>query len=334
MKVGVFDSVGGSVERYHPYCERYPELELIPFRLQHPRDCLSRMKELGIEAILFTGFDREPPELFEALADAGIRYIATISVGHEHLDPEAMARCGIRGANVPRYSPNSVAEYTVMMLLACMRRLRQQIRMADRGEYGLSFPKSRELRDMTVGVIGAGRIGSVTIECLTGFHPKQIYAYTRHPSDRWRPAAEYAPLEKIYAECDAILYHTELNPETTHLINAESIAKMKDGVILVNPSRGGVADTEALLTGIESGKIGALGLDVIEREKELKAAPKFERCPLPLLEQLLTHENVIFTAHSAYYTDIAEQELMQTTIDNLAEYARTGHCANELTALG
>ena len=333
MNVGVFDSIGGNAERYLYYSDRFPEITLIPFPGRHPRECMKELQENNCEGIIFTSFSQDPPEFFERLKEAGVKYISTISVGHDHLNLQRMSELGIRAGNVPRYSPNSVAEYAVMMLLACCRNLRQQVLNAEDCRYKLNFAPGKEIRDLKIGIIGAGRIGSVTIECLSGFHPKKVYAYTRHYSERWKPNAEYADLDTIYSECDAIIYHADLNPSTHHMCNREAIAKMKDGVIIVNPSRGGITDSEALLWGIESGKIGALGLDVIDDEAVLRTASKFEECPIPTLGKLLAHENVIFTPHTAYYTEVANRDLEMTTIDNLVEYARTGHCSNELTSL-
>lgn len=138
-------------------------------------------------------------------------------------------------------------------------------------------------------------------------------------------------LEYLYETCDVILYHTVYNEVNHHMVNDAAIGRMKDGAILVNVSRGGIFDAEAVLRGIESGKLGGVCLDVIEQESRLRTQDFFEECPLPVLGKLLKHKNVIFTSHTAFRTDEAVRNLTEGTMENLNSYRVNGTCKNELT---
>ena len=177
-----------------------------------------------------------------------------------------MKMYGIHGANVPVYSPNAISGHTVMLVLAALMHFRKQILNVEACRYGLAGIQGREIRNMNIGIVGAGRIGFTTIRCLSGFGPKKMYAYDPYPNDRVREYAEFVALDELYAKCDVIIYHAILNEDNLHMVNRETIKKMKDGVVLVNTSRGGLFDAEAVLEGIESGKIGALCIDAVEGE--------------------------------------------------------------------
>jgi D-lactate dehydrogenase len=241
-----------------------------------------------------------------------------------------MKKYGLKGANVPKYSPNAISEHTVMLVLAALRNFRRQILNVERCNYQLTGVQGREIRNMVIGIVGAGRIGYVTMKCLSGFKPKKIYAYDPYQNDNVKEYAEYTTLEQIYELSDVIIFHAVYNDSNHHMVNDGTISKMKDGVILVNSSRGGLFDAQAVLRGVESGKIGGVCLDVIEGEGVLRKQQQFKECPIPTLQKLLAHDNVIYTPHSAFYTDEAERNLTQGTIDNLVSYMKTENCDNEL----
>jgi D-lactate dehydrogenase len=291
---------------------------------------LDKLKENGCEAMIYMADHLEGEEYFKKVADCGVKYVCCCSAGYDHFNIEAMKAHGLKGANVPKYSPNAISEHTVMLVLAGLRKFRTQILNVENGNYQVKSLMGREIRNMVIGVVGAGRIGCVTMQCLSGFGPKKIYACDPYENDEVKKYAEYATIDEIYERCDVIIFHTVLNETNYHMINDESIAKMKDGVVLVNSSRGGLFDTDAILRAVESGKIGALCIDVIEDEWKLRKKERFEECPIPVLGKLLEHDNVIYTPHAAFFTDEAERNLTQGTVDNLVSYMESGTCANEL----
>ena len=334
MKTGIFNTSTGGAERFRPYFDLYRgELELVDLACSPAPENLEIIRETGCEALLYFNTKKEDDAYFKRLAELGIRYISTHSAGYDHFNLEAMEKYGIRGANVPFYSPNAIAEHTVLLTLSVLRHMREQILRVEDHYYALDGLMGKELRNMTVGVIGTGRIGCTTIRCLSGFGPKKIFAFAPHPREEMRKYAEYTDLGTLFASCDILLFHCVLDDATFHLVNRESIRRMKDGVILVNTARGGVLDTEAVLEAVESGKIGGLAIDVIEGEAAVRGKKKFDDVPLPSLKALLAHKNVIFTNHSAFYTDEAYRNLSKTAVDNLLSYARTGTCEFELTGL-
>lgn len=330
MKVGLFNTVRGGVARFAPYAEKYDEIELIGFDCPPTLETLDLLQEAGCQAMIYTASYQENEAFFEKIARCGVKYVCCCCTGYDHFNLPAMKKYGLKGANVPVYSPNAISEHTVMLVLAALRNFRTQVKHVEANNYQLAGLRGREIRNMNIGIVGAGRIGYVTMKCLSGFGPKKLYAYDPYPNDRVAELAEYVPLEVVYDRCDVIIYHAIYNEQNHHMVNDETIAAMKDGVILVNSSRGGLFDAEAVLRGLERGKLGGVCLDVIEGEGELKKPHEPGVCPLPVLEKLLSHENFLFTPHSAFFTDEAERNLSESTVENLREYALTGSCSKEL----
>lgn len=333
MKVAVFNNIVGGLERFTPYLEPYKnEIELVKLNCPPDIDQLDQLKEKGCEAMFFTNGYKQSAEFFRKIAAMGVKYVCTPSAGYDHFNIPAMKEAGLKGAYVPVYSPNAIAEHTVMMLLSLLRNLRSQIHRIENDNFRLEGLMGREVRNLKIGIVGAGRIGYTTMKCLSGFAPKKIYAYDPYENEAVKEYAEYTALENLYAECDAVIYHCIYNGQNHHMVNEKTIAMMKDGVVLINVARGPIFDNQAILDGIESGKIGALGIDVIEGEEAVKMPPPYD-LTTPFwgqLHKLLSYDNVLYTRHSAFYTDEAYGNLTKTAMENMAEYARTGSCQNEL----
>lgn len=330
LNVGVFNTLTGGIKRFLPIAELYKnEIQLVDFACPPTMDNLELIKETGCEALLYYNPKRETDVFFKKMSEMGIRYLSTSSAGYDHFNIEAMKKYGIKGSNVPSYSPNAIAEHTVLLTLSVLRNLREQLDRINRYEYTIEGLMGREIRNMTIGVIGTGRIGCTTIKCLSGFTPKKIYAYSPHPKTGMLEYVEYTDLDFLYQNSDIIIFHCAYDGTNHHMVNAETISKMKDGVVLINTARGALFDTTAVLNAIKSGKIGGLGIDVIEGEGRLKGR-NFKQNPIPELEELLSYYNVIYTHHSAFFTDEAYRNLSETAIENLVSYARTGECSREL----
>ena len=241
-------------------------------------------------------------ELLEAYYANGIRYIVTRCIGYDHIDVAAAKEIGITVANTP-YGPDGVADYTVMLMLMAMRYMKAIMGRNAVQDYTLKGLLGRELKDMTVGILGTGRIGRSVMRNLSGFGCKVI-CHDLYPSQEAEKYGTYVSLEELIRESDIISLHMPMTEDNFHIINAESLTKMKQGVILVNTGRGPLIDGKALADAVESGKVGAAALDVVENE--------FDLCYYDRKSDVLTNRelalfrsypNVIVSHHMAFYTD-------------------------------
>jgi D-specific alpha-keto acid dehydrogenase len=246
----------------------------------------------------------------DALKELGVRYISSRSAGLDHIDTQYAKRIGITVENV-EYSPDSVADYTLLLILASLRNLKTTVLNIDNQDYRLNTTRGRELRDLTIGVIGVGRIGRAVIDRLQGFGCN-IVTHTR---------ADQKTLNETLASCDIITLHTPLTPETHYLLNHDRIEHMKNGALIINTGRGALIDTDALLYALDTGKVSGAALDVLEGEqdvfyKDLSSRP-LEDERLTKLENL---PNVLITPHTAFYTDHALKDMVENTIANCIKF--------------
>jgi len=244
-----------------------------------------------------------------ALSQAGVAHISTRSIGSNHLDVGYAESVGISVGTVS-YSPDSVADYTLMLMLMGVRNAKAMIRRADVHDYRLPDARGKELRDLTVGVIGTGRIGTAVIERLRGFGCR-VLTHDRRPD----PPAEWVPLDELVRQSDVVTLHTPLTADTHHLLDRRRIEQMKHGAYVVNTGRGSLLDTGALVRALESGRLGGAALDVLEGEEGIF----YEDCrgrgiDNPLLLRLQQLPNVLISPHTAYYTDHALRDTVEDTI--------------------
>lgn len=252
-----------------------------------------------------------------ALGEAGVEYVSTRSVGFDHIDVDYAESVGITVENVA-YSPDGVADFTLMMVLMAVRNAKSILRRADVHDYRLPESRGKELRDLTVGVIGTGRIGAAVIGRLRGFGCR-ILAHDSRP----KTAADHVRLDELIELSDVVTLHTPLNPDTRHLLDRRRIERMKRGAFVVNTGRGPLLDTEALVSALESGRLGGAALDVIEGEEgvfysDRRNAP-IDSKPLLRLQEM---PNVLITPHTAYYTDRALRDTVENTIVNCLKFER------------
>lgn len=250
-----------------------------------------------------------------ALSHAGVRYISTRSIGYNHVDVEYAASVGITVENVA-YSPDSVADYTVMLMLMAVRNAKSIIRRVDVHDYRLEDVRGRELRDLTIGVIGTGRIGSAVMDRLRGFGCRTV-AYDSRP----KSSVGYVPLDELLQVSDIVTLHTPLNAETRHLLNRRRVAQMKRGAFVVNTGRGSLLDTEALVEALESGRLGGAALDVLEGEEGIFYADRRDKV-IESKSLLRLHElpNVLISPHTAYYTDHALSDTVENSLVNCLRF--------------
>lgn len=286
-------------------------------------------KTKGFEAVVILTRCMIDEHLAEILNRNGIKYVLTRSAGYDHIDTEALHRRGILVANVPMYSPNAIAEYVCMTALMSIRRMKRQNRMIEANDFTLSQIRGRELRNLTVGIIGTGRIGMETCKIFSAF-TENILLYDIFQKDEAKEYGIYVALEQLYQKSDMIIYHCPLTTENKHMLNDSTLALMKENVVLINPARGGLWNYETVLKGLENGKIASAVFDVYDSEKNyLRKKLASDETIDPVLRQLLKKDNVIYTAHSAFYTDIAIENMIEVTADNLKEFSHEGHCTNE-----
>ncbi|MFB7600142.1 D-isomer specific 2-hydroxyacid dehydrogenase family protein [Streptomyces sp. NPDC056160] len=250
-----------------------------------------------------------------ALGEVGVRYISTRSIGYNHIDMEYADSIGIFVENVS-YSPDSVADYTLMLMLMTVRDAKAIVRRTDMHDYRLSDVRGRELRDLTVGVVGTGRIGAAVLDRLRGFGCR-ILAHDDRPVDRPGAAVEYVPLDDLLRRSDLVTLHAPLTAATHHLLDRHRLAQLKDGALIINTGRGGLIDTEALLHELESGRLGGAALDVIEGEEGIFYADCRDRLiDSKALLRLQELPNALITPHTAYYTDHALRDTVENSLTN------------------
>lgn len=274
----------------------------------------------GADGVSVTGICRMNADRMKELAESGVRFISTRTIGYNHLDLEAAAKYGIRCSNVT-YSPYGVANYTVMLMLAILRKFMHIMFRSMVMDYSLHDMQGREMQNMTVGIIGMGRIGRAVAQNLQGFGCRVI-AYTPHPKEETRKLAEPVSLEELYHTADIITLHTPATPDNFHMINKDTIAKMKDGVILINTARGELIDTEDLIDAVESGKIGGVAIDSFEHEQDIiHVDHEYNIIHNRQMLVLKAYPNVIVSPHAAFYTDQASADMVRCSVEGLVDWS-------------
>jgi D-lactate dehydrogenase len=288
----------------------------------------------GYEAVCAFVHDEIDAKVLRGLAEGGTRLVALRAAGFNNVDLEVAAEVGIRIARVPAYSPFAVAEHAVALILSLDRRTHRSYNRVREGNFALDGLLGFDLHGRTVGVVGTGRIGTVFARIMAGFGC-ELLAYDPFPNDEMRGlGATYVELPELFARADIIALHAPLTPETHHLVNRESLADVKPGVMIVNTSRGGLIDTEAAIEALKDGRIGYLGLDVYEEED---AIGFFEDLSQNVIQddtfaRLLTFPNVLITAHQAFFTADALSNIAETTIENISAFERDGAPVYEVSA--
>ena len=267
--------------------------------------------------------DRCDREVVRVLAGLGIELIALRCAGFNNVDLAACAEFGISVVRVPAYSPYAVAEHTVALMLMLNRRLHQAYLRNRAGYFVLEGLTGFDMRGKTVGVVGTGQIGRCVVDILCGFGC-EVLAFDKFENAEIAAHEDvrYVPLEELFASSDIITLHLPLFPETHYLINAQAIDRMRDGVMVINTSRGGLIDTQALIAGLKRGKIGFAGLDVYEEEAGIFFQDLSNKVLTDdVLARLMTFNNVVVTSHQAFLTREALANIARTTLDNVAEFA-------------
>lgn len=267
----------------------------------------------GYDAICIFVNDHVNASMIEQLYEMKVKAILLRSAGFNHVDIKA-AEDKILVLRVPGYSPEAVAEYAVGLLLSVNRCIHKAFYRARDFNMNINGFMGMDLHQKTAGIIGTGKIGQAMIKILDGFGT-DIIAYDPYPSEKLN--VEYVPVEEIFRQSDIISLHCPLTQDTRHIINKKSIDLMKNGVYLVNTSRGALIDSSALIDGLVAGKFGGVGLDVYEEEEGIFYEDNSANIVLDeILARLMTFPNVLITSHMGFFTKEAMEAIAIQTMEN------------------
>ena len=300
----------------------YLEARLTPATTALARDCPV--------VCAFVNDQLDAPVL-TALAAGGARMVALRSAGFNHIDLNKARELRLTVSRVPAYSPHAVAEHAIALILALDRKIHRAYSRVRDGNFALDGLLGFDLYGRTVGIVGTGKIGTVVARILVGFGCRVIAYDVSTNAECEALGVEYLRLDDLWAQSDIITLHTPLTPQTRHLVDATAIGRMKTGVMIINTGRGALVDTRSLISGLKSGRIGYLGLDVYEEEEALF----FEDLSSHVIQddvfaRLLTFPNVIVTAHQGFFTREALRAIAKTTIDNISAFEQGRPSGNEL----
>jgi D-lactate dehydrogenase len=303
------------------------ELVFYEPRLTHETVALAA----GFPAVCVFINDQLDAETLQAIAKQGIRLVALRSAGFNNVDLVAAAKLGLTVLRVPAYSPYAVAEHAVGLILALNRKIHRAYNRVRESNFSLDGLLGFDLHGCTVGVVGTGRIGVCFAQIMKGFGCT-LLGYDIHQNPTClEMGMKYVELPELLAASDIISLHCPLTPESYHLINTESLAHLKPGAMLINTSRGGLIDTQAVTDALKSGKLGYLGLDVYEQEESLF----FEDLSNTVVQddvfqRLLTFPNVVITGHQAFFTRNALKNIAETTLANITDFEQGRSLPNEV----
>ncbi|MBD0301700.1 MAG: 2-hydroxyacid dehydrogenase [Tolypothrix sp. T3-bin4] len=305
--------------------------ELVFFEPRLNRD--TAILAAGFPAVCVFVHDQVDAPTLELLASRGTRLVVLRCAGFNNVDLKTAANLGITVVRVPAYSPYGVAEHAVGLILSLNRKIHRAYNRVRESNFSLDGLLGFNLYERTVGIVGTGKIGLILGQIMKGFGCELLaYDVYRNP-ELEALGGKYVELPELFANSDIISLHCPLTPETHHLINAEAIEQIKSGVMLINTSRGALIDTQAVIEGLKSGKIGYLGVDVYEQESELFFEDlSGEIIQDDIFQRLTTFPNVLITGHQAFFTAEALHNIAETTFANIADVEQGRHCPNEIRA--
>jgi D-lactate dehydrogenase len=286
----------------------------------------------GYRAVCVFVHDQADAAVLQTLRQGGTDLVALRCAGFNNVDLEAAARLGIKVVRVPAYSPHAVAEHAVSLITAMNRKIHRAYARVREGNMALEGLLGVDLHSKTVGVLGTGKIGAIVAQIMHGFGCR-ILAFDPYPNEEVRAIAEYVPLDRLAAESDVITLHCPLTPETYHLVDADWLANVKPGCMIINTSRGALIDTRAAIQALKTGRLGSLGLDVYEEEADLFFEDFSEQVIQDdVFARLLTFPNVLITAHQGFFTQEAISQIAATTLANITEFEIGKPLTNEVSS--
>ena len=286
----------------------------------------------GFEVVCVFVNDNLNEKTIAILKECGVKLIALRCAGYNNVDLKAAAQAGITVVRVPAYSPHSVAEHAVALLMALTRRIPQAYMRTRTGNFTLNGLTGRDLNGLTAGILGTGRIGRIMAEILSGFG-MNIEAYDVYPDNDWaaKHGFKYVQLTRIFADSDVLSLHCPLTEETKHIVNTQSLQLMKRDAVIINTGRGALIDSAALVHALKKQTIGGAALDGYEEESKYF----FDDWSVNVirddtLARLLTFPNVIVTGHQAFLTTNALKAIAETTLGNIRSFYAGEELANQV----
>ncbi len=312
MKILAYSHRKDETEYFKAFSKKY-NVEVVLTDSAPNMETAHLAKDIEYISIITTPINKELLDEFKKL---GVKFISTRTIGYDHIDLNYAKKIGIHIGNAT-YSPNSVADYTIMMILMSLRKMKLIMNRSSNQDFSLNMVQGREIENLTIGVLGTGRIGETVIKHLSGFGCR-IIAHDIYEKESIKKYAEYKDLDYVLKNSDILTLHMPATDDNYHLINKENIEKMKDNVYIINTGRGSLINTDDFINAIENKKIAGAALDVIENEtglyyNDLKGHVLNNR----QLAILSSFPNVIVTPHTAFYTDQAVSDMVENSIKSI-----------------
>ena len=328
MKTMVYSTHGFEKPFLNKAFHNSPDLIFTVYRL----DMDTVKMATGCKAIIAFTTDDLSAEVLDKLYHNGIRFIALRSMGYDHINLTKAKELGIKVANVPNYSPFSVAEHALTLLLALNRKIINGQKLMARNDFSLNELVGIDLHQKTVGIIGLGKIGSAFAKIMNGFGCRLLgYDPIENKQLSKQIPLSYTPLKELCQQSDIISIHCPLNDETRYLFNEKVFSLMKKGSFLINTARGSILNTIDMLAALDNGTLAGAGLDVYENEKKIFFRNHLNTIILdPTFEKLRNHKNVIITGHQGFLTKEALSSIAQTTAENINNWEKEKINPNEL----
>jgi len=331
LRVLCYDSTAWTTDSFKPAVEEFNAKERADFKIvmDYTTDRLSKHSAThaaGYDAICTFVNDVADSRTIQSLSMLGVRMIAQRAAGFDRIDTKAARAYGMTVARVPAYSPNAVAEHAITLLMTVNRKIHRATARVKMGNFSLDGGlMGMDIHGKTIGVMGTGKIGQILCRIVSGFGANLICYDVYESEEIAKMGGRYVSKDEIFAQSDVLFLMMPLLEPTYHTINKDVLPKLKRGVILINTSRGGLVDTEALLHGLRDGVISGVGLDVYENEGEYFFQDWSARqIKDPYLAILLGLNNVVLTAHQAFFTKEAVDQIVQTTLQNFVDYKQKG----------
>ena len=327
IKIAFFDAKDYDKTLFNEYNKKYNyEITYFESKLNSETAPLAQ----GFDVVCVFVNDKVDKDTLDKLNEYGVKLVALRCAGFNNVDFDNLQN--IRVVRVPQYSPYAVAEHAIALLLNINRKIYKSYQRVKKYNFSLDGLLGFDLHGKTIGVVGTGKIGKVFIEIMKGFGTN-IIAYDLFKDEKAAEnlGFEYVSFEELCEKSDIISLHCPLTPETQYIINEKSLSKMKDGVILINCSRGNLINTDDLIDALSSGKIGGVGLDVYENEEDFflkDMSGSYERDKN--LSLLISMPNVLITSHQAFFTSEALNKIASDTCQNISDIFNNGECINEI----
>ena len=320
MKTALFSTKSYDRETFEKYAAHYRQTVTY---FDNRLDPVSARLAQGFQAVCAFVNDDLNQATLEVLAQNGVKLIALRCAGFNNIDTKAAQALGLSVVRVPAYSPYAVAEHALALIMTLNRKTHKAYNRVRDGNFSLDRLEGFDLHAKTVGVIGTGKIGQVFSTIMKGLGCT-VLAYDPYPNkDLERQGVKYLPQAEVLKTADIISLHCPLTPENHHLINAQTIRQMKDGVMVINTSRGALIDTKAIIQALKKKKVGYLGIDVYEQEADFFFQDlSDEIIKDDTLMRLMTFPNVLITAHQGFFSHEALAQIAQTTLASLAAFEK------------